>query len=319
MPELIKESTHSRYLPAGAGGADDLEIAVTPESAGWSYSSLRVVELKPLGTYSFGTGNDEIIVLPLSGAVDVTVDETLGSGTVRLSLSGRPDVFSAATDSVYVPIGSHVTLHSALGGRFALTGARTDKTYPVAYLPADQVPVMIRGAGQCTRLVRNFGMPDAVEAGAILACEVITPGGNWSSYPAHKHDEATAHEAELEEIYYFEVAAGPNGEPGVAYFRTSSSPQHQIDILEEISDRDVALVPHGWHGPAMAAPGFDLYYLNVMAGPPNLAQGGLERSWQISDHPDHAWVRQTWDNQVPDPRLDGAGLPTMPTTEGNPS
>ena len=104
---------------------------------------------------------------------------------------------------------------------------------------------------------------------------MITPGGNWSSYPAHKHDEATETESELEEIYYFEIAAGPDGEPGLGLHAdlvlARATP---IDILEEVRDRDTVLVPHGWHGPCVAAPGYDMYYLNVMAGPG--AGAGLE-------------------------------------------
>jgi 5-deoxy-glucuronate isomerase len=132
---------------------------------------------------------------------------------------------------------------------------------------------------------------------------VITPGGNWSSYPAHKHDEASEHESELEEIYYFEIADGPGGEPGLGFFRTSSSPGKPIDILEEVRDRDTVLVPHGWHGPAAAAPGHDMYYLNVMAGP------GRERAWKISDHPEQSWIRTTWADQPIDPRLTGEVSP----------
>jgi 5-deoxy-glucuronate isomerase len=161
--------------------------------------------------------------------------------------------------------------------------------------------VELRGAGQSSRQVRNFGTPESLAAGSIIACEVITPGGNWSSYPAHKHDEATEHESELEEIYYFEIAAGPNGEPGLGFMRTSSSPGHDIDLCEEVHDRDTVLVPYGWHGPCVAAPGYDMYYLNVMAGPPD-PHGG-ERAWKISDHPDQTWVRGTWADQPVDPRL----------------
>jgi 5-deoxy-glucuronate isomerase len=151
--------------------------------------------------------------------------------------------------------------------------------------------------------VRNFGTSDALPASKIIACEVITPGGNWSSYPAHKHDQANEHESELEEIYYFEIAAGPGGEPGLGFFRTSSSPGKPIDILEEVRDRDTVLVPHGWHGPAAAAPGHDMYYLNVMAGP------GQERAWKISDHPEQSWIRTTWADQPIDPRLTGEVSP----------
>ena len=144
---------------------------------------------------------------------------------------------------------------------------------PFRYVPAGDVPVEIRGAGQATRQVRNFGAADVFEAGNLIAVEVITPGGNWSSYPAHKHDEASAHESALEEIYYFEIAAGPHGEPGLGFHRTSASPAGNIDVLVEVRDRDTVLVPHGWHGPCAAAPGHDMYYLNVMAGPGASAPG----------------------------------------------
>ena len=188
-------------------------------------------------------------------------------------------------------------MSSAQGGRFALCGARTEASLPARRLAAAEVPIELRGAGQCSRQVRNFGTPGSLDAGSIIACEVITPAGNWSSYPAHKHDEASEQESVLEEIYYFEIAAGPHGEPGLGFFRTSSSPGHQIDLCEEVHDRDVVLVPYGWHGPAAAAPGHDMYYLNVMAGP------GPERAWKITDHPDQAWVRDTWAEQAVDPRL----------------
>ena len=131
----------------------------------------------------------------------------------------------------------------------------------------------------------------------MIAVEVLTPGGNWSSYPPHKHDVATDTESPLEEIYYFEVADGPNG-PGMAYQRVySADPSRPIDVLDEVRSGDAVLVPHGWHGPSMASPGYDLYYLNVMAGP------GDDRVWRICDDPAHAWVRSTWENQQLDPRL----------------
>lgn len=285
------------YWPArrpGPGAGPDetpYEVEVTPDSASWGHTSLRIVALDAAGEHRFETGGDEIIVVPLSGAVSVEAD---GS---HCDLDGRADVFAGPTDVAYVGIGQLVTLHSEHGGRFALCGARTDQARPLRYLPAAEVPVELRGAGQSSRQVRNFGTPDALDAGAIIACEVITPSGNWSSYPAHKHDEATATESVLEEIYYFEIAAGPAGQPGFGFMRTSSSPGHDIDLLEEVHDRDTVLVPFGWHGPCVAAPGHDMYYLNVMAGP------GPERVWRISDHPDQTWVRATWADQAIDPRL----------------
>jgi 5-deoxy-glucuronate isomerase len=159
------------------------------------------------------------------------------------------------------------------------------------------VVVELRGAGPSSRQVNNFATPDVLDADRLIACEVLTPGGNWSSFPPHKHDEDRGRaESELEEVYYFEVGAGPRG-PGLGYQRVYGTGERPIDVLAEVRSGDVVLVPHGWHGPSMAVPGYDLYYLNVMAGP------GTERAWRICDDPAHAWVRDTWAAQPPDPRL----------------
>jgi 5-deoxy-glucuronate isomerase len=282
----------SRYLlRSGLAGSAPYELDVTPESAGWGYSSLKIISLEPEGGHRFDTGPDEVIVLPLNGSVAVDVADA------HCELDGRASVFEGPTDLVYVGSGQTVSLRSAGGGRFALCGARTQSVLPLRYLAASQVPVELRGAGQSSRQVRNFGTPGSLDAAKIIACEVITPAGNWSSYPAHKHDAASDTESELEEIYYFEIARGPGGQPGFGFMRTSSSPGREIEVLEEVRDRDTVLVPYGWHGPCVAAPGFDMYYLNVMAGP------SAERAWKISDHPDQAWVRSTWESQSVDPRL----------------
>jgi 5-deoxy-glucuronate isomerase len=287
--------TVEHYLPAGTGASGVYDLVVTPASAGWGYSSLRTLTLTPGAGHEVRCDGEEIVVVPLSGGATVT---TAGE---TFTLTGRPDVFAGPTDIVYLPAGSTATLTSTEGGRYALCGAVSEAALPAHYGAVSEVPVELRGAGQSSRQVRNFGTPESLAAGSIIACEVITPGGNWSSYPAHKHDETTATESELEEIYYFEIAAGPNGEPGLGFMRTSSSPGHDIDICEEVHDRDTVLVPYGWHGPCVAAPGYDMYYLNVMAGPPN--PDGGERAWKISDHPDQTWVRGTWADQQVDPRL----------------
>jgi 5-deoxy-glucuronate isomerase len=206
-------------------------------------------------------------------------------------------VFSGPSDFVYVPRDAEVDITSAEGGRFALPSAVCGSRLPFRHQPASAVPVELRGAGAASRQVNNFCIPGAFEAEALIACEVLTPGGNWSSYPPHKHDEASADESELEEIYYFEVADGPNAVPGVAYQRVYGHPGKEIDVLAEVRSGDVVLIPFGWHGPSMAVPGYDLYYLNVMAGP------GDERAWRICDDPAHGWVRDTWADQELDPRL----------------
>jgi len=283
----------NHYVPAGSTADDGFSLVVTPESAGWGHSSLRLLELGAGESRTFETGEDEVLVLPLAGACRVEVDGE------AFDLDGRADVFADVTDFAYAPRQATVTVTSAgSGARFAVPGARAARRLPARYGPASGVPVEIRGAGTSSRQVNNFCTPRAFEADALIACEVLTPGGNWSSYPPHKHDESRpGEESELEEIYYFEVARSPQGTPGIGFQRVYGTDDRPVDVLEEVRTGDVILIPHGWHGPSMAAPGYDLYYLNVMAGP------GTERAWLICDDPGHAWVRETWAHQATDPRL----------------
>jgi 5-deoxy-glucuronate isomerase len=278
------------HLPAGSTASGPWHLAISPETAGWGYTGLRIAELAAGGRIELALDADEGLVLPLGGACRVTCDGE------AIELTGRPDPFAGSTDVAYVPRDGRVTLETARGGRFAIATARADRRHPMRHVPASAVTTELRGAGASSRAVRQLLPDGTVEADRLLAVEVITPGGNWSSYPPHKHDEARPGEAVLEEIYYFEIAPGPVG-PGFGYQRVYGTPARPIDVLAEVRDGDTVLVPHGWHGPAMAAPGYDMYYLNVMAGP------GAERAWKIVDDPEHAWLRGTWDDQAIDPRL----------------
>ena len=280
------------HLRDGATADGAFSLSLTPEAAGWGFSGLRILELAPGGSHAFATGDDELIVLPLSGACVVTCDGE------AFELEGREEVFSALTDFAYVPRGAQVEIASPGGGRFALPSARAARRLEPRRVAAEEVPVELRGAGQASRQVNNFCAPEAFAADRLIAVEVLTPAGNWSSYPPHKHDEERpGEETALEEIYYFEVGDGPGGTPGLGYQRVyGSGPGREIDVCAEVHSGDVIVMPHGYHGPSMAAPGYDLYYLNVMAGPG-------ERAWRFTDDPAHAWIRQSWDGVPVDPRL----------------
>lgn len=270
----------------GQTGEKPYIVEVTPASAGWGYSGLRVVELVGGQTIRLVTGPDEMLVLPLAGGCRVA------TGPHVFELAGRASVFAGPTDFCYLPRATTAALTSVEGGRFALPTARAETKLRPRYCPAAGVPVELRGAGQASRQVHNFCSPEVFPADRLIAVEVLTPGGNWSSYPPHKHDRQSATESALEEIYYFEVARD-----GVGYQRVyASDPGRPIDVCAEVRAGDVVLIPHGYHGPAMAAPGYDLYYLNVMAGPG-------ERVWRFSDDPEHAWIRDSWSGQAVDPRL----------------
>ncbi len=278
------------HVRQGGAAAPPYELQITPASAGWTYSGLSVLRMTAGESVELDTACSEVLVLPLAGGCEVTSEDR------TLSLQGRPGVFDAVTDFAYLPRDATATIFSAAGGRFALPSARCERRMPFRYGPAEAVPVELRGAGQASRQVNNFCTPDVFETDKLIACEVLTPSGNWSSYPPHKHDEAREGESELEEIYYFEVADGPAG-PGIAYQRVYGHDHAQIDVLAEVRSGDSVLIPHGWHGPSMAVPGYDLYYLNVMAGP------GEERAWLICDDPQHRWVRESWVGMRVDSRL----------------
>jgi len=280
-------------IRAGSTGEGQETVRVTPTDAGWEFSGLRVIELPPGARYECATAEFEVVVLPLAGGCVVE------AATGRADLAGRPSVFTALSDCAYVPRDSELTLTCEAGGRFALACARARRALPFRHVRSTDIAVELRGTGVCSRQVNNFAMPGMLDADRLIACEVLTPSGNWSSYPPHKHDEDQPGECVLEEIYYFEVAPGPAG-PGIAYQRVYGTPERPADILAEIRTGDVVMIPHGWHGPSMAAPGYNLYYLNVMAGPGR-------REWLACDDPAHSWVRSTWPDQGVDPRLPMTG------------
>lgn len=277
------------HVPAGSTTRSPWILYITQVRAGWSWTSLRVLSLGPGESHSFSSGDEELLVVPLSGACRVMCD---GEQT---SLCGRPNVFSGPTDFCYLPRAVDVEVAMELGGRLAVAGATSDRKLPFRTRRVEEVPIELRGAGNCSRRVVNYCMPGGFDADRLMVCEVFTPSGNWSSYPPHKHDETRAGETELEEIYYFEIASRNRGE-GIAFQRVYGTEARPIDVMAEVRDGDVVLVPHGYHGPSAAPPGYDLYYLNVMAGPG-------ERAWLITDDPAHAWIRDTWAGMPVDPRL----------------
>ncbi|MBC7724946.1 MAG: 5-deoxy-glucuronate isomerase [Burkholderiaceae bacterium] len=291
-------STTGWFFSRGQLKRDGWESVVDSSLDGWTYTGIRIAELDDAAA-QLPTESVERIVVPLSGSF--RIDYTVDGAQYSQKLAGRASVFHGPTDVLYLPTGAGLTVTGT--GRVAVAEAPSTTTFPAAYIPADVVPVELRGAGRSSRQVHNFGTPGNLDADRLIVCEVLTPAENWSSYPPHKHDEEIpGQESQLEEIYYFETAVtrgvtAPASAAPFGYMRTYASEAGPIDTLAEVHTGDIALVPHGWHGPCVAAPGYDLYYLNVMAGP------GAERIWQISDDPAHTWVRDTWTGQAIDPRL----------------
>ncbi len=282
------------HLPDGSLSDGDDPVMLTPERAGWTHTGLRVLHLEPAESRVIDTGPDEMIVLPLS-AEDVHV---VVAGE-QFTLDGRESVFARVSDFLYVGRDSRFSIAADRGGEVALATARCDRAHPAKYGSTDGIGVEVRGAGPATRQVTNFASPDTWDhADKIMCVELLTPDGNWSSYPPHKHDDSPECEVNNEEIYYFRI-----GRAGTTDYTAEGFGMHRtytgdgvIDVNVAVGDGDVFLIPRGYHGPCIAAPGYTMYYLNVLAGP------GGERSMAFCDDPAHHWVRDEWEGMATDPR-----------------
>ena len=306
---MTEKATLHRPWNGGGDVSDapgDTVVDLTPTDAGWDWTGLSVLRISPGSSRTVRTGPAEAFVLPLAGGLTVDVTDKDGSSLASIELAGRDSVFTAVTDFAYVGRDSTLTLRSNTGAEVALPSSRCEQALPPRYGPAADVPVEVRGAGNATRQVNNFGVPGVWDhADKLVCCELITPPGNWSSYPPHKHDASEPCPVVNEEIYYYRIAGSDQVTPsreGFGYHRTYTGPEHEtaglapLDELIEVRDHDVVLVPHGYHGPCIAAPGYPMYYLNVMAGP------AADRALAFCDDPDHAWVRDTWSGMDTDPR-----------------
>ncbi|MGW9631715.1 5-deoxy-glucuronate isomerase [Agromyces sp. NPDC055520] len=298
------------FHPRESLARDGWQLVVDASLDGWQHTGLRVGDLGGPGGHGLElpAGEIERLIVPLTSGCLVrayTEDGTLH----EVELEGRASVFDGATDCLYLPPGSRAALSGT--GRVAVAEAPATTRHPLRHIGRDEVPVELRGRGRASRQVHDLCTPAVLDAERLIVCEVITPAGNWSSYPPHKHDEELpGRESALEEIYYFELAgADADADADAApygLFSASSSAATEIELDERVHSGDVALVPGGFHGPAVAPPTHDLYYLNVMAGPG-------ERVWRITDEPAHEWVRESWNDEPGDPRL-----PYPASNEGTP-
>jgi 5-deoxy-glucuronate isomerase len=277
------------FFPKGDLALNGWDVVVDNTIDGWQHTGLRIGDFARNKTFTIAADKVERLIWPLDGE-SITVSYTVDNKTTDVTLRGRKSVFHGPTDLQYLSIDTAVTITGT--GRFIIAEAPAKNSYQPSFIDRDRVPVFIRGAGPSSRQIHNFGAPDELIADRFIVCEVIVPAGNWSGSPAHKHDTyIPGVESNLEEIYYFEAALQRGATPTekidpIGYFRGYSADERSYDVLAE-----------GWHGPVMATPGYDLYFANVMAGP------DPDRSWNVTDDPNQAWIRDIWPSQQPDPRL----------------
>ncbi len=303
MPRLHTGPSHGWHVPAGSRPGSQRPLALDPGDTVLKWCGLDVVELSPGESYTFATRANERAVVPASGAVTIEVEHH------RFELRDRTHVFHSTSDWCYLPIDTEVKISSVTGAQAAITSAVAEKRFDPVMMAAESVAVELRGAGQSSRQINNFMAPEVFDGAHRLMCvEVLTPDGNWSSYPPHRHDGEGDCTVNNEEIYWFRVGTADQrgySPDGFAMHRTYTS-DGEVDVNVAVYDGDVFTIPRGYHGPCVAAPGYPLYYLNVLAGP------SAERSMAFCDDPTHHWIRDTWTDMTIDPRLPMTS-PTGPT------
>ena len=240
---------------------------VTPESAGWRYVGFEALRLSPGEAFRGATGQRELCLVLVSGRVSVR------SGDLAWDdIGGRSNPFEdVAPFAIYLPPGRNVDITGVSAAEVALCWAPAARGEPPRLIEPSSMRRTVRGSGSNTRFVRDI-LPETAPAEALLVVEVITPPGNSSSYPPHKHDtDALPAESSLEETYYHRL----NPPQGFAFQRVYT------DETMTVEDRDVVMVPRGYH-PVVVPHGYTSYYLNVMAGP--------RRAWHFHNDPAHAWM-----------------------------
>jgi 5-deoxy-glucuronate isomerase len=271
----------SLHRPARAADAESGKVhAITADDAGWRYVGFADYQLADGQGFTRPADDHEVAVVVLEGSATVRA-----AGRTYPSLGSRAHVFDGPPPPVLlVEPGSRVEVEADGAACVIVADApAADVRVTRLFEPAD-VYVETRGTGITERRIHHL-LPPTTEAGRLILFEVFTPGGNWSSYPPHKHDtEDPPTEAYLEELYYYRFKR-PEGW-GFARVYTAD---RALDASFAPADRDVLLIPRGYH-PFGAPAGYDAYYLNVMAGP--------NRAWHFTLDPDHAWL-MNWDPNLP--------------------
>ena len=265
MSQLLRKPT------ASTGKVHD----ISPQDAGWTYVGFSLYHLKAGESASEATGDNEAILVLVEGKAQIKVgDKDFGELGERVSVFER-----TPPHAVYAPNGSNWAAKATTDCTLALCRAPGSSGHDAQIIGPSGIELEERGKGGNTRYIHNIAMENRDVADSLLVTEVFTPQGNWSSYPPHRHDEDNFPDMTyLEETYYHRL----NPASGFGFQRVFTE-DGELDETMAVSDGDVVLVPKGHH-PCGAPYGYEMYYLNVMAGP--------LRKWRFQNHPDHDWIFQ---------------------------
>lgn len=260
----------------------------TAQAAGWEYLNFEARLLANGESFSHRTGDYEYCIVLLGG--NFTVESDKGSWETR---DGRKDVFSGIAHTLYLPRNTAFTLTArAENTDIAMCWVATDEDHPAYFKRPEEAAIEFRGGDNANRQINSLLQP-GFDCHKIVCVEVYTPSGNWSSYPAHKHDERKVDdkgnllEADLEEIYFYKIDK-PDGFAIQQVYTDSRS----LDEVIKVHNNEVVLIPEGYH-PVVAGHGYNVYYLNFLAG--------TDQSLANTPDPQQEWIFGTWKGQ--DPRL----------------
>jgi 5-deoxy-glucuronate isomerase len=268
--------------PRVTNGGFGEAISFTPGAVGWDHLGFRSLKLRRGETVVSNTNNTEIAIIVLGGECSVTSPAGQWSRFGR-----RKNVFEGLAYALYLPIRTEYTLTAETDADVAICSCPAEKRFPARLITPADVKVDTRGGGNATRQICSILGPDDA-ADRLIIIEVYTPAGNWSSFPPHKHDvHAPPAEVDLEEIYYYRI----DRPEGYAIQRIYSYDGTR-DATLTVRDGELVLIPDGYH-PVVAAHGYNVYYLNALAG--------SARSLAASLDPNYSWVTSTWSEK--DPRV----------------
>lgn len=279
------------YFPAKSKNSGLLN-RITPSAAGWELLEMEAWRLRQGESFKKETSQREAALVVLAGTLRVASDKGEWDRVGR-----RPSVFAGMPYALYLPRRTSFEVEALSEvAEFALCLAPSEKDFPAKLITPEDVSIEVRGAENATRQI-NAIIPPGFPCHRLVCVEVFTPGGNWSSYPPHKHDvhredeEGRVLEGDLEEIYFYKIAKPK----GYALQRVYTA-DRSLDEVAVAYDNDIVLVPEGYH-PVSAAYGYDCYYLNFLAG--------SAQTLAATDDPDYAWVKESWsDPGLPrDPRV----------------
>lgn len=248
---------------------------ISPQDAGWDYVGFGLYHLKAGETVSEATGDNEVILVLVEGKARIS-----GAGQDFGEMGERMSVFERLPPHcVYIPNGADWSATATTDLTLAVCSAPGKSGHQAAVIGPSGIALDERGSGTNTRYIHNIAMENRDVADSLLVTEVFTPQGHWSSYPPHRHDEDNFPDMTyLEETYYHRL----NPDQGFGFQRVFTE-DGELDETMAVANGDVVLVPRGHH-PCAAPYGYEMYYLNVMAGP--------RRQWRFQNHPDHDWIYQ---------------------------